>query len=250
LFVRRVPFRWWSLTPQLESAPVRSAGPVRWRTGCSFPRTRTSVTRRTNRSRLPTEALATTIGTAPAGLTKARSQPRRLFPLSQTRPKHATFRCFPSPSASSRYGPSLKRWVGVCQGTLSRLDKPPPTVTTIEYRGDAEAQDPGPARQGTATKPNAQTAPKHRHNRADLDKREAARQTPALTGGYGPFRAYSTSQTHWDGRAQAVDNRTRLWITDSVRAGVGADWRHDIGIGSARFIVAYCCCAGSCCVGA
>ncbi len=81
-------------------------------------------TRRTNRSELPTEASATTTENAPAERTKVASQPRRLFRLPATDPKNAASSCLPSPSASPRYGPSLKAVGGVCQGTLSRLDKP------------------------------------------------------------------------------------------------------------------------------
>ena len=56
----------------------------------------------------PTGAPATTIKTGPAGRTRAGSQSRRLFNLGRDWPKERGILCITSPSASSRYGPSLK----------------------------------------------------------------------------------------------------------------------------------------------
>ncbi len=79
-------------------------------------------TRRTNRSRLPTEAPATTTETRSRRTNKSSLPTEAALSPSRTDPNNAAFLPLPSPSASPRYGPSLKAVGGVCQGTLSRLD--------------------------------------------------------------------------------------------------------------------------------
>ncbi len=94
-------------TTRIDSEPRRQQPPL-------------NATRRTNESGLPTEA------------------PLSAYPGHCQ--NHAAFRVYPVLLHHPDTGHHLKRLLGICQGTLSRLDKSPTTVTTIKYRGDAEAQ--------------------------------------------------------------------------------------------------------------
>ncbi len=188
------PGRYWPLT-QNQTGPTDQTPPPNERKQApnrGGPHQRTEPAGQ-NKTRNPTEA-GLTEQTEPAGRTKAGSQPPHLFNLSGgpcLNTRHSVVR--PVLLHHPDTGRPLKRLVVVCQGTLSRLDKPPPTVTTMKDRGDAEAQTARTSQTANAKTP---TTPKDR--------------PPPNPRGLRPFFNLPLSSPKRGIRRQSVDNQQSI----------------------------------------